>query len=151
MAKTRRVLAELTESHMSRLEVVLTTCGLGFSDWLRAMIDRCAEERLPESQGDVKKIIPAEIARDSRVALEQIADFYLMLSKKSTDRLERSRLRKLAAPYLDAADFFSSVLEERRKRQHVLESGQREARHRRKGSESPATDSSSRTTVSPTG
>lgn len=133
------------------LNQVLKSRGQSYSEWVRSMINRCAAERLPESQGDVKKIIPGEVSALAQEALELQGQFYLTLSAKQTDPAERRRYRQMAAPYLNSAAFFSDVLEERRRRAHILESGQRAARHRVKSAVSPPTESSSSTKEAPSG
>lgn len=140
------VATRLPSHEIERLERVLRSQGLCLRDWIIVQVDRSAAERLPESQGDVKKIVPQELAKLSREACELQGDFYLRLANATSDQIERKRLRQLAAPWLDAAGWFSTVVEEGRRRHHVLDSGQRQPRHRRKESPSPATDSSSRTT-----
>ena len=143
--KHRRAQAWLDLSKYRQLENVLKARGLDFVQWLRVMIDKDAAERLPESQGAVKKVIPLEVARVAREALEQQGDFYYRLAQKTSDPLERSRLLKKSGPYYDAASFFGDSLEEMRRRRHLLESGQRQPRHRRKSAAKPATDSNSST------
>lgn len=123
--RTRLPLAE-----HQRLHLLLVSSGLSLRDWLIAQINRCAAERLPESQGDVKKIVPAEVADLAQKVLELEANRLLEAAAKLSDRELRAERRREAGRLLDAADWFATVIEERRRRLFLLSSGQRQARHR---------------------
>jgi len=99
----------------------------------------------------VKKIIPSEVAELSRKILEQHGDFLYHLAEKTADPgLKRKRFAE-AGEYFDAAAFFGVVEGETYRRKHILDSGQRKPRQRRKSDLNPATDSTSKTKNSPTG
>ncbi len=112
------------------LDDVLATAGLGFTDWLRAMIVRCKAERLPESQGAVKKIIPMEVAELAQKVLFAEGERIHSSAGKLADPSSRNRRREEADPYFQASDWFADVVEQINVRQHILESGQRQPRHR---------------------
>jgi len=125
-----KVAARLTTEEKQRLDSLLRSRGQSLTEWVRAMIAECAAERLPESQGDVKKIIPIPAADLAQKVLECEGDRLLRAANKITDPVLRSERRKEAAKYQDAADWFAHVLDQARHRRHVLESGQRKPRHR---------------------
>ena len=125
-----------------------------FSDFVRFCL-REISSRTPESQGKVR--VELDPDRDAeRVSLSQqvLAEKAYALQEAwrgepNPDR--RAALRSRFAALLDAAHEWSAVLEKFEQRRHVLESGLRQPRHRRKGSSSPATASSSETMDAPTG
>lgn len=113
-----------------RLDALLRRRGLRFGDWLRQTIDRQYAERLPESQGDVKRVIPSAVAVLAAETLAEKGQFLMERSTRTKAGDRRLTLRDEAKPYLDAASWFDAVEDDRSFREHLLESGQAKARHR---------------------
>ncbi len=127
------------------LNRVLSLKGVSFTTWLNSCIERDIAERLPESQGGVKKIIPPEVAIAAREVLEQQGDTLYKIDEKTSDpKIKHERLQE-AGRYYDFACFFGTVEGETFHRKHLLDSGQRQPRQRRKSADSPAAESSSKT------
>jgi hypothetical protein len=113
------------------------------------MVVQCLADRLPESQGGVKKVIPEDVARLAMATLEQHGDFLMQLAKHPDAPERQLYLRQEAGEYMDAAGWFSEVLAARRFREHLLETGQRQPRHRLKSSPSPQEAKNLHTTDAP--
>lgn len=126
-----------------RLEKLLRDRGQNTKEWIIAQIDRCQSERVPESQGDVKKIIPSDTAAAAREALDFMGAFYYDLFSKTSDAVEKRRLRLKLDFYQTHSEWFGTVLEDKRYREYLLESGQRSPRHRIKSVPNPEEESSS--------
>lgn len=148
--KQHRVWLRFSADEKQRLDALLRARGVHLKDWVLAQLDRCASDRLPESQGDVKRVIPPEVSEIAEEVLSIHGNAITNAAKRGTV-LERADAAKKAAPYLDAAAWFGEVNEDRRFRRHVIDSGQRTPRHRLKASPSPAVASSSATKEAPTG
>lgn len=137
--------AFVTPQTRDMLNKVLSTRGLNFTQWLHVAISRDACERLPESQGGVKRIIPPEVAEIAREKLEQEGDFLYQLAKKTADPVLKKELLAKAGPYYDGAAFFGVIVAEVHRRKHVIGTGQRQPRHRKNVDRKPATDINSST------
>lgn len=120
----------LTAGEKQRLRALLRSRGQDLAQWIRAMMARCAAERLPESQGDVKKVIPLEIADLAHKVLDGEGDRLMRSAAKITDPVVRAERRQEAAAYYDAAGWFADVIEQARYRRHLLDTGKRKPRHR---------------------
>lgn len=124
------MVTRLSKAQKKHLDDVLKARGQDFKQWLVAQVERCASERLPESQGGHKRVVPPWFAKLARVALRREANIRLELAKEETEPERRSRLRRLAGAYMDAADWAASAVEEVRYRKHLITSGQVKPRHR---------------------
>ncbi|MHB1803182.1 MAG: hypothetical protein ACYCU5_16295 [Actinomycetes bacterium] len=122
------------ERDQQGMEKVLTQYGIGFSDWVRQMKDRCLAERLPESQGGLNKDLPPEMCR-------MVADLMMMTAgvrrieadrwyAQTANYQKRQEMRREAEEIEHWADFFLRCTEEIERRQHLLDSGLRKPRHR---------------------
>lgn len=125
MVRTR-----LSRDQIGKLHELLKFYGLNLNDWLVAQIDRCLAERRPESQGDVKKVLPPDVVTLAQQVLHEEGDRVLRSANSLTDPVLRSERRREAARFLNASDWFADVIEQRRFRRHLLESGQARPRHR---------------------
>ena len=148
----RQFRLRLTRRQYQRIEDILRVRGLdSVREFLDAMIDLCHSERLPESQGDVKRVIPSEVATLAAEALAEKGQFLIERAARAKDMQHRAELRAEAKPLLDAASWFDVVEDDRHFREHILNSGQRTARHRLKPPDNPEIAMSSATREAPMG
>jgi hypothetical protein len=131
-----QVTSWLPLSYQARLTNILGRYGYSFSAWLRAMIDRCDAERLPESQGGLKKVIDPAFARAAADALIREAELRRELADRvyarTKDLSERDRIRREAEQLDDYAALALEWLDEINMRESIIEQGIRQPRHRYK-------------------
>lgn len=129
--------AFLPREYSLRLNKVLGEYGYSFTRWLKAMIDRCYSDRLPEGQG-VK--IRREFDRDF---VEDVAESMIwyasmnrtlaeMVATKDEDPLRRAEHRRIADRIDSRAAEALEWLDDFNKQDNVLESGLKKKRHRYK-------------------
>jgi hypothetical protein len=107
------------------LDTLLRRRGITFQEWLSAQIQRDLDEssRPPESQGDVKRVVPLDLA----VRLHELAyregDRLWNEAKVLPPSRAREQLRQRARLYQDDACWLADTIEGYRYREHVLENG----------------------------
>lgn len=141
----------ITRDYAERLAKLLGQRGLNQSQWLSSKIDQDLAERLPESQGGVRRIIPLEFVRTAREILAREADVYVRLAENTASKMERARLFRRADVLQDYVSWLSETLEEYRFRQHILETGQKSPRQRKKSGPHPADARQAKTIEHPIG
>lgn len=125
------------------LKQLLYRRGETITGWVRSMIAQSAAERIPESQGAVKRIIPESVALAAMEACQERGWAIVDMAGKLTDPILRREEAKKARPYLDAAQWMADVLADAQYRRNLLEKGIRQPRHRYKDPESSSSEAPS--------
>jgi uncharacterized protein (DUF1778 family) len=136
----QKIQTRVTDEERNLILQAATTYGLSMRDWLVTMARRCVAERLPESQGGLKVavdgrnvVVDFDAVRAGIDACERESEHWRRLAEQSMDPVERQARSRTAGVYLDAMMWLETLIDARRRRLAVLESGQRSPRLRSKG------------------
>lgn len=122
---TRWLSARVTPEAREWLDTLLKRRGMSFQDWLVYQIQRDLEEtaRPPESQGDVKRVVPLDLAMRLHELAYREGDRLWNEAKALPPSKAREQLRQRARLYQDDACWLADTIEGYRYREHILANG----------------------------